>query len=697
MSMVRRILLLAPKYKIWTKGNNLSHTQHRARCLLVSTGCTRHFHLVTRHLATNRRAVMEPLVAIPAYIDITNGVTTLSEDGSDSSSSSNSSSSGSSSDGSSKSNSASGGQGSGAAKAPGQGAGGSGSGSNTTGGNDKFLACPKCGSACTQVETFVSSTRFVKCAKCNYFFVVLSDVETKHRVKEEPKNQRKPPPPPQKIMEYLDKHVVGQEFAKKVLAVAVYNHYKRIHHNLPQLQQPNQGVSGGAGGMDGIPRSDLLHITGIGHTLNSTPGNELPPKPAQMGLGGGGAGLTGSGLGLHTSTNTSMPRGDHRPGSEILDKQNNDVKLEKSNIIMLGPTGSGKTLIAQTIARCLDVPFAICDCTTLTQAGYVGEDIESVISKLLQDANYNVERAQTGIVFLDEVDKIGAVPGIHQLRDVGGEGVQQGMLKMLEGTVVNVPERNSPRKLRGETVQVDTTNILFVASGAYTGLDRLIARRLNEKYLGFGMPSTSGSGRRAAQSAASPMDNDQEERDKCLTKVQARDLVEFGMIPVSSRFSWMDEVIHEACIACSQEFVGRFPVIVPFHSLNVNMLVRILTEPRNALVPQYKALLGLDEVNLSFTEEAVESIASLAMERHTGARGLRSIMEQLLLDPMFIVPGSDITSVHITADYVRGNDKPIYSRNTESTAMERSESPDSEPTDDNDKNFENSEKVRIKQ
>lgn len=304
------------------------------------------------------------MVAIPAYIDITNGVTSQEKSGSSSSTSGGSSS---------------------AAKIPGSPPGGG--GTSTTGGTDKFLSCPKCGNACTQVETFVSSTRFVKCAKCNYFFVVLSDVETKHRVKEEPKNQRKPPPPPQKIMEYLDKHVVGQEFAKKVLAVAVYNHYKRIHHNLPQLQQPTQGSGGGSGGLDSIPRTDLLHITGIGHTLNSTPGSELPPKPAQMGLGGGG-GLTGSGLGLHSTAGTSIPRGDQRAGSEILDKQNNDVKLEKSNIIMLGPTGSGKTLIAQTIARCLDVPFAICDCTTLTQAGYVGEDIESVISKLLQDANY---------------------------------------------------------------------------------------------------------------------------------------------------------------------------------------------------------------------------------------------------------------------------------------------------------------------
>ncbi|EDW59636.1 uncharacterized protein Dvir_GJ10182, isoform A [Drosophila virilis] len=683
MSMVRRIILLAPRYKIWTKGS--SHVQHTPKCIILSTGlegraiAVRQFHLATQHCTANGHMLLEPLVAIPAYIDITNGVTSMSDASSGTGTGTGAGTGAGTGTGTGPGIGGSGGAG----KVPGAGA--SGNGANTTGGGaggDKFLSCPKCGSACTQVETFVSSTRFVKCAKCNYFFVVLSDVETKQRIKEEPKNQRKPPPPPQKIMEYLDKHVVGQEFAKKVLAVAVYNHYKRIHHNLPQLQQPTTGSASAGGGLDGIPRTDLLHITGIGHTLNSTPGSELPPKPAQMGLGGG---LTGSGSGLGSGLHSSASsvgsaRNEHRPGSEILDKQSNDVKLEKSNIIMLGPTGSGKTLIAQTIARCLDVPFAICDCTTLTQAGYVGEDIESVISKLLQDANYNVERAQTGIVFLDEVDKIGAVPGIHQLRDVGGEGVQQGMLKMLEGTVVNVPERNSPRKLRGETVQVDTTNILFVASGAYTGLDRLIARRLNEKYLGFGMPSTSGSGRRAAQSTASPMDNDQEERDKCLTKVQARDLVEFGMIP---------------------EFVGRFPVIVPFHSLNVNMLVRILTEPRNALVPQYKALLGLDEVDLSFTEDAVESIATLAMERHTGARGLRSIMETLLLDPMFIVPGSDIRGVHITAEYVRGNTKPVYIRNSDEDASVTgdgtTETTDSEPTNDNDKNFEDSEKVRLKQ
>lgn len=249
--------------------------------------------------------------------------------------------------------------------------GGSGSSATTGGGggsdkeppNDKnFLSCPKCGSPCTQVETFVSSTRFVKCAKCNHFFVVLTELDSKKNIKEEAKNQRKPPPAPQKIMEYLDRHVVGQDFPKKVLSVAVYNHYKRIHHNLPQV---NTGAPQAPA--DAIGRTDLLHISGIGHTITNSTNTEIPQKP-------------------NISSGSATPQNDS--GSEILDKQNYDIKLEKSNILMLGPTGSGKTLIAQTIARCLDVPFAICDCTTLTQAGYVGEDIESVISKLLQDANY---------------------------------------------------------------------------------------------------------------------------------------------------------------------------------------------------------------------------------------------------------------------------------------------------------------------
>lgn len=294
------------------------------------------------------------------------------------------------------------------------GAAGTTSGGKKSGSGSGVLTCPKCGDPCTHVETFVSSTRFVKCDKCHHFFVVLSEVDTKKSIKDNADNKsgfyRKPPPPPKKIFEYLNKHVVGQEYAKKVLSVAVYNHYKRIYNNVTS----------------GTP-------TDAHHPLHHTH-RDL----------------------LHLS------HGNNSGGAEVLERQHHELRLDKSNVLLLGPTGCGKTLLAQTIAQCLDVPFAICDCTTLTQAGYVGEDIESVIAKLLQDANFNVERAQTGIVFLDEVDKIGAVPGIHQLRDVGGEGVQQGMLKMLEGAVVSVPERNS-RKLRGDAVQVDTTNILFVA------------------------------------------------------------------------------------------------------------------------------------------------------------------------------------------------------------------------------------------
>ncbi|CAO2616984.1 ATP-dependent Clp protease ATP-binding subunit clpX-like, mitochondrial, partial [Lemmus lemmus] len=312
---------------------------------------------------------------------------------------------------------------------------------------------------------------------------------------------------PQKIYNSLDKHVVGQSFAEKVLSVAVYNHSKRIYNNIPA---------------------------------------------------------------------------------------NDDIKLEKSNTLLLGPTGSSKILLAQTLAKGLDVPFAICDCTTLTQAGYVGEDIESVITKLLQDANYNVEKAQQRIVFLDEVDKIGSVPGIHQLRDVGGEGVQQGLLKLLESTIVNVPEKNS-QKLHGETVQVDTITVLFVASDAFNGLESSAGGKM-KNILDFGESNTH---------------QDIEEKDQLLHRVDARDLIEFGMIP---------------------QFVGWLPMVVPLHTLVEKTLVQILTEPRSAVIPQYQALFSMDKYELNVTEDALKAIARLAVERKTGARGLWSIMEKLLLN-----------------------------------------------------------------
>ncbi|CAH1797962.1 unnamed protein product [Owenia fusiformis] len=516
--------------------------------------------------------------------------------------------------------------------------GGKGGGGGKKGGPGQ-LCCPKCGDPCTHVETFVSSTRFVKCEKCHHFFVVLSEKDTKNTsgLTQADKPKFTPPPPPKKIYEYLGRHVVGQNAAKKVLSVAVYNHYKRINTNMlnnptPSNKQPE--------GQDTNMRQALFSPRGLSLQQNTGPKSSVLREL-----------LTIDGMNHGSPLGPAVPpqnqQDQNKRASDILDATSHDLLIEKSNIILLGPTGSGKTLLAQTLARCLDVPFAICDCTTLTQAGYVGDDIESVIGKLLQDANYNVEKAQQGIIFLDEVDKIGSVPGIHQLRDVGGEGVQQGMLKLLEGTIVNVPERNS-RKIRGETISVDTTNILFISSGAFVGLDRIIGRRKQQKYLGFGAQSNSSEGRRAALQAdlktygdGSDAVTEQEEKDKLLTNVEARDLIDFGMIP---------------------EFVGRFPVVVPFHSLTEEMLIEILTEPKNALLSQFIALFSMDKCNLDIRPDALSAIAHMALERRTGARGLRAIMEKILLEPMFEVPGSDIVSVIVDENVIKNKANPEYVR-----------------------------------